>query len=49
MWVHGQTSGFKIGSISELPKILSVLRFIILPCLALSLKIQTLKVSLLFF
>jgi len=39
MGVHGQTPGFRIGSVSELTKILSVLRFIILPCLALSLKI----------
>lgn len=49
MRVRGQTSGLRTGSVSELPKILSVLRFIILPCFAMSLKIQSLKVSLLFF
>lgn len=49
MWVYGQTSRLRIGSESELSKILSVLRFIILPCLVLSLKIRTLKVSPLFF
>lgn len=48
MWVRDQTSGFRIGSVSELAKISSVLRFIILPCLAVSFEIQTLRVSLLF-
>lgn len=41
MWVRDQTSGFRIGSVSELAKISSVLRFIILPCLAVSFEIQT--------